>query len=65
MDSRAIPNAQPVEEVADVIAGAIGTTRVDVYTRPGLQEQVVRYFAAEDMADVERTLRIGAPPPPR
>jgi NAD(P)-dependent dehydrogenase (short-subunit alcohol dehydrogenase family) len=52
-DSRAFPGAQPVEEVVAVIADLIEHPRADVYTRPGLQQQVVDYFAAEDMQAVE------------
>src|SRR5207245_2015697 len=52
-DSRALPIAQPVGEVADVIADLIENPRADVYTRPGFQQQVVDYFAAEDLAAVE------------
>ncbi len=52
-DSRALPFAQPVEEVAEVIAGLIERPRADVYTRPGLQQQVVDYFTAEDMGAAE------------
>jgi NAD(P)-dependent dehydrogenase (short-subunit alcohol dehydrogenase family) len=57
VDSRTIPFAQSVEEVAEVIAGVIERPRADVYTRPGLKEQVASYYAAEDMAAAE------APPP--
>lgn len=53
-DSRALPNAQPVGEVADVIADLIERPRADVYTRPGARDLVVAYFAAEDMAEAER-----------
>jgi NAD(P)-dependent dehydrogenase (short-subunit alcohol dehydrogenase family) len=52
-DSRTLPMAQPVEEVADVIADLIEHPRAEVYTRPGLQEGVVRYFSAEDVAAIE------------
>jgi NAD(P)-dependent dehydrogenase (short-subunit alcohol dehydrogenase family) len=52
-DSRKLPFAQPPEEVAEVIIGIIEQPRADVYTRPGLKEQVVSYFAAEDMAAAE------------
>jgi NAD(P)-dependent dehydrogenase (short-subunit alcohol dehydrogenase family) len=52
-DSPELPNAQPVEEVAEVIAGLIERPRADVYTRPGMQQTVVDYFAAEDMSDAE------------
>ncbi len=52
-DQRQLPNAQPVEEVAQVIAQAIESPRADVYTRPMYREMVVRYFAAEDMGAAE------------
>jgi NAD(P)-dependent dehydrogenase (short-subunit alcohol dehydrogenase family) len=61
-DSRQIPFAQPVTEVADVIADLIEHPRADVYTRPEFQKRVVAYFAAEDMAAVEAEV---APPRPR
>lgn len=57
MDSRTLPNAQPVEEVARVIADVIDEPRADVYTREGAREMVVRYFAAEDMAAAEAPFR--------
>jgi NADP-dependent 3-hydroxy acid dehydrogenase YdfG len=56
IDSRRMPGAQPVEEVAGVIADLIATPRADVYTRPGMREMVASYFAAEDMARVETDL---------
>lgn len=52
-DSRLIPGAQPVEEVAEVIADLIEHPRPESYTRPGMQEQVGRYFAAEDVGAAE------------
>jgi NADP-dependent 3-hydroxy acid dehydrogenase YdfG len=45
-DSRALPNSQSAEEVAEVIAGVIESRRPDVYTRPGAHEAVVEYFQA-------------------
>jgi NAD(P)-dependent dehydrogenase (short-subunit alcohol dehydrogenase family) len=54
VDSRKLPNAQPVEEVAQVIADVIERPRADVYTRPGAQQMVVGYFAAEDMGAIEQ-----------
>jgi NADP-dependent 3-hydroxy acid dehydrogenase YdfG len=45
-DSRALPNSQSAEEVAEVIAGVIESRRPDVYTRPGAHETVVEYFQA-------------------
>ena len=53
-DSRRLPNAQTPEAVAQVIAETIEHKRVDVYTIPGGQKMVVGYYAAEDMAAVER-----------
>ena len=53
MDSRQMPNAQPVEEVAGVIADVIMHPRADVYTRPGMRDWVVSYYAAEDMGAAE------------
>jgi hypothetical protein len=53
-DSHALPNAQPAEEVAAVIAGVIETPRADVYTRPEHQKMVIGYFSAEDMGALER-----------
>ncbi|HEY0710182.1 MAG TPA: SDR family oxidoreductase [Polyangia bacterium] len=54
LDSRALPGAQAVDEVATVIADLIAEPRADVYTRPGAQEMVVRYFSAPDMGAIER-----------
>jgi len=53
-DSRQLPGAQPVEEVAQVIADVIEKPRADVYTRPGAQQMVVAYYAADDMGLVEQ-----------
>lgn len=53
-DSRKLPGAQDVGEVAEVIAGAIENPRADVYTRPRAQQIVVDYYAAEDMAAAEQ-----------
>ncbi len=64
-DSRTFPNAQPVEEVAEVIVGVIRTPRADVYTRPGQREQVVRYFSAEDMAAAEADASFAPRPAPK
>jgi NAD(P)-dependent dehydrogenase (short-subunit alcohol dehydrogenase family) len=52
-DSRTLPGAQPVDEVAEVIAELIEHPRAEAYTRLGFRQQVVDYFAAEDMADAE------------
>lgn len=61
-DSRALPGAQPVDEVARVIADAIETPRAEVYTRPQMRELVGRYYSAEDVAPIEAQLGVGGPP---
>lgn len=52
-DSRRIPFAQTAEEVAAVIAELVGHPRADVYTRPEFHQQVLAYYASEEL---------GAPP---
>jgi len=54
VDNRRLPNAQPVEEVAKVIADAIEHPVAEVYTRPQMRELAARYFAAEDVSEIER-----------
>jgi short-subunit dehydrogenase len=54
-DSRAFPGAQPVDEVARVIADALDSPRAEVYTRPQYQKMVAGYYAAEDAAAFETT----------
>lgn len=53
-DSRNLPGAQSAEEVAAIIADTMNTRQADVYTRPEARQSVAAYFAAEDMAAVER-----------
>jgi hypothetical protein len=48
-----VPGAQPVAEVATVIADVIETPRAEVYTRAQLGELVARYFSAEDVEAIE------------
>jgi NAD(P)-dependent dehydrogenase (short-subunit alcohol dehydrogenase family) len=43
-DSRSLPGAQPVEEVARVIADGMATGRGDLYTRPGGLERVLEHL---------------------
>jgi short-subunit dehydrogenase len=62
-DSRQIPGAQTPAQVAQVIAEVIEHPRADVYTRSGMRERVVAYYAAEDMAAAEAQLP-GIPAPP-
>lgn len=57
-DSRGIPQAQPVEEVAAVIVDLIAEPKADVYTRPGARERIAAYYAAEDMGAVEAQVQI-------
>ena len=63
-DSRSLPNAQPVEEVAVVIADTIETPRADVYTRPEFRSVVAGYYAAEDLGELESRPPFAAPPRP-
>jgi len=63
MDSRAAPGAQPVDEVATVIADCIETPRAEVYTRPQMKEFAAKYYSADDVATIEAGL--GGPPPSR
>jgi NADP-dependent 3-hydroxy acid dehydrogenase YdfG len=53
VDNRQIPGAQPVAEVAEVIASAIERPRAEIYTRPQMLELAARYYAAEDPAEIE------------
>ena len=45
-DSRQLPDGQPAEDVAVVIASVIDSREPDVYTRAGLAARVVDYFAS-------------------
>lgn len=56
-DSRGLPGAQPVGEVATVIADAIEKPVAEVYSRPQMREMAAHYFAAEDVGELE-----GKPP---
>lgn len=62
-DSRALPNAQPVEEVATAIADLIERPRAELYTRPEMRAFVARYYGAEDVGELERQLPFGAARP--
>jgi short-subunit dehydrogenase len=57
-DSRSLPSAQPVEEVATVIADLIASPRAEVYTRPEMRELAGRYYSAEDVAPIEASFAI-------
>ena len=62
-DSRQLPGAQAggrsgpgcIAECASI------HPRADVYTRPGAQQMIVSYFAAEDMAEAEKQFGFGPP----
>jgi NAD(P)-dependent dehydrogenase (short-subunit alcohol dehydrogenase family) len=45
-DSRDLPDGQGAEEVAAVIAAVVNSRAPDVYTRTGLRQRVVDYYAA-------------------
>lgn len=46
-DSRALPNAQSAESVAEVIAEMMQSRKADVYTVPGAREMVIQYYSVE------------------
>lgn len=64
-DSRGLPGAQPVEEVAAVIARTILSPAADVYTRDGMRQMAARYYGAEDMGAVEAEFAMRPAPPAR
>jgi len=45
-DSRALPNSQSAEEVAEVIAAVVESREPDVYTRAGFSGRVAEYYAS-------------------
>jgi short-subunit dehydrogenase len=61
-DSRVLPMAQPVEEVATVIADLIEKPRAEVYSRPELQKLAAHYYSAEDVGVVESQPPFGLMP---
>lgn len=63
IDNAKMPGAQPVREVAEVIADVIDKPRAEVYTRPQMRELAARYFSAEDVTEIEKGF--GFPQPPR
>jgi NADP-dependent 3-hydroxy acid dehydrogenase YdfG len=46
LDSRALPEGQSPEEVAEVIAGVISSRKPDVYTRRGARQRILDYFTS-------------------
>jgi NADP-dependent 3-hydroxy acid dehydrogenase YdfG len=61
-DSRTLPNAQPVAEVAKVIVDAIEARAIDVYTLPGAAAMVHGYF--DDIEGHEKRSPFAGPPKP-
>ncbi|MDI1428566.1 SDR family NAD(P)-dependent oxidoreductase [Polyangium sorediatum] len=57
LDSRSMPGAQSVDEVADVVIDAIRNPQIDVYTRPVYADNVRRYY--DDMDAFERASFVG------
>lgn len=53
IDSRKMPDAQPVEEVGTIIADVIEKPRAEVYTRPQMLQLAAKYFSAEDVSAIE------------
>ncbi len=49
VDSRKIPGAQSVEEVAGVLVDTIEKPRPEVYSRPAYRDQVIAYYSSEDL----------------
>ncbi|HEY0253701.1 MAG TPA: SDR family oxidoreductase, partial [Kofleriaceae bacterium] len=56
-DSKSLPGAQPVDEVATVIADVIEKPVAECYTRPQMRDMAAAYFSAEDVGALE-----GKPP---
>jgi len=53
IDSRKIPGAQSVDEVATLMADLIEHPRAELYTRPEMRDFAGRYAGAEDVAALE------------
>jgi NADP-dependent 3-hydroxy acid dehydrogenase YdfG len=64
IDSRALPGAQPVAEVAQVIANAIEKPVAECYTRAQMLELATRYFSAENVDAIESQPPFFASPRP-
>lgn len=47
VDSRELPMAQPVEEVAALLAELVEHPRAELYTRPAYREMVATYYAGD------------------
>jgi NAD(P)-dependent dehydrogenase (short-subunit alcohol dehydrogenase family) len=53
VDSRKMPDAQPVAEVGTIIADVIEKPRAEIYTRPQMLQLAAKYFSAEDVSVIE------------
>lgn len=54
IDSRKMPDAQPVEEVGTIIADVIEKPRAEIYTRPQMLQLAAKYFSTEDVSQIEQ-----------
>ena len=63
-DSRAMPTAQSVEEVATIMADAIENPQAEVFSRPAYKQQQAAYYSADDIAAIETTFPVPPPPQP-
>jgi len=53
IDSRKMPDAQPVAEVGTIIADVIEKPRAEVYTRPQMLQLAAKYFSTDDVSQIE------------
>jgi NADP-dependent 3-hydroxy acid dehydrogenase YdfG len=52
-DNAAMPGAQPVAEVAELIADLIEHPRAEMYSRPAYRDMIKQYYTADDVAELE------------
>ncbi len=62
-DSRQIPGAQPVDEVAALIADLLERPRPELYTRPQYRDMAIAYYSAPDLDELESRPPFAAPRP--
>lgn len=58
-DSKALPGAQPVDEVADVMVDLVEHPRPEAYSRPQMQQAVEAYYRDVGRAEVEALKHFG------
>lgn len=56
-DSRKLPGAQPVEEVADGLLDLIAHPRAEAYSRPEMKDEIERYFRDVTAAEADALRR--------